>query len=617
MFYSKELSSQECVREKLDALHKYPSYRQTIVSPIEITSYEGGIFKCDFTKEVSVTRFIRDYASYLIVKKENGTYLIVGESDKITDKNLNYHLNLGKQIDTNGLISTKNLIQYCVLIALFLSAIITGLYFRKRKSDTNGSPYDYSEVKKSQESTVNFKDERTELFTIPKDKEELNDNYEEAELFTVKKTESIPSTGNDKGAFSAVAKTITGVSENIDLHESIKKTNEYIGNAYSHTRTTITRFFDWIDSLDRLLYGKRMRYFLVCSIVVLIVAPFVDWLWEHFYGNNGDILTFCATLLFFILNLILAFSFISSWRDDTGNWSLERAKSKVSAYWEDAKISIETTKANPLEERLYQLGVFLFLGGIGGLALHHLSVFIRKPLEHFHSDPELLIKFEKITYPYSWIPVLVGVCLGYYLYRNNPIILHRIKNELRQLFGFELNQEALYTLEIEPVIKDAVTDFVINAKTENHFTSILQTGHSNLYMDFAIAVKNWNPRNYNTEYEYQDRLANHLRKQMPDATIKTEYPIGDKSLGNRGRADIVINDSILIEMKRDSSSGAIQRAKGQIAQYSEIWKDRGLVVLLLCDYDYDHARLVFSSTMNDLAKLEKRVLTIVAKPKKQ
>jgi hypothetical protein len=211
---------------------------------------------------------------------------------------------------------------------------------------------------------------------------------------------------------------------------------------------------------------------------------------------------------------------------------------------------------------------------------------------------------------------LIGITIIGYLYNKDVIILHRIKNELRQLLGLKLKDVSQYSVEIDSLPQKAITEFVINAKAENSITLGNDPNQPSLLNDFSLAIKSWNPRNYSTEYEYQDRLANHLRKMLPGATIKTEYPIGEKSLGNRGRGDIVVNDTILIEMKRDSSAGAIQRAKGQIAQYSEIWKDRGIVILLLCDYDYDHARLVFSSTMMDLAKLDRPVLTIVAKPKK-
>mgnify|MGYP000013170797 CR=1 FL=1 len=200
--------------------------------------------------------------------------------------------------------------------------------------------------------------------------------------------------------------------------------------------------------------------------------------------------------------------------------------------------------------------------------------------------------------------------------RDSPKILHRIKNELRQLFGLKQREDSKYSEDKIMIIKNANSEFVINARTEQQISSAITSSNSNLFTDFAIAIQNWNPRGCYYEYEYQDRLARYLTNLLPDATIKTEFPIGDKSLGNRGRADIVINDTILIELKRDSSAGGIQRAKGQISQYSAIWQNRGPVILLLCDYDYEHAKLAYSSTMTDLARLERPVLTIVAKTKK-
>lgn len=102
---------------------------------------------------------------------------------------------------------------------------------------------------------------------------------------------------------------------------------------------------------------------------------------------------------------------------------------------------------------------------------------------------------------------------------------------------------------------------------------------------------------------------------MEEADIELEKPIGSKEEFNRGRADIVIDDTILIELKCDSSAGAIQRAKGQIGQYAEIWKNKGPVILLLCNYNYEHAKASFTPVMTDLNKLDKNVLTIVVKPK--
>lgn len=390
------------------------------------------------------------------------------------------------------------------------------------------------------------------------------------------------------------------------------KTKDYINQTLTQTKTAMTKLFDTVDNIDRKLYGRRMKFFIWGCLLVLILAPLLDEL----LSVRGDKLTFYSTLVFFIFLVVLVLAFVGSWRDDTGNWSLPRAKSRLQTYYETLKDTVETTRTTSQDENLFTLGQILFFGGIAWKALQNISVFIRKPIEGlFSARFTSLRKFEIFTNHYYWVPIIIGLGVIFYLYKKNPQILERIKNELRQLFGWGSDEQTKYSNEIVKVEIKPTNELVINAKTEQQINSIKLASNSTLFNDFATALQNWNPRGAYYEYEYQDRLYRHLRKNLPDATVELEYPIGDSSLGNKGRADIVINDTILIEMKRDSSAGAVQRAKGQIHQYSEIWNNKGPVVLLLCDYDYEHARLSFTPTMTDLVKLNRPVMTIVAKAK--
>lgn len=205
--------------------------------------------------------------------------------------------------------------------------------------------------------------------------------------------------------------------------------------------------------------------------------------------------------------------------------------------------------------------------------------------------------------------IVSGVALLAYLYKKNPAILNRITNDIKA--SFNSNE-----ITVVPTFHPSPSGrLVINAKNDEHIGTAVSFNSSQMFKDFVNALHSWQPRGAYYEYELQDRLYRHLKKNMPGASIEMEYPVGSAELANRGRADIVINRSILLEMKRDDSAGAIQRAKGQISQYSDIWKGKGPVVLVLCDFDYTHADLAFHSTMVDLAKLERSVLTIVAKPK--
>ena len=388
-------------------------------------------------------------------------------------------------------------------------------------------------------------------------------------------------------------------------------TEDYINQTLTQTKTAITKLFDTVDSIDRKLYGKRMKYFIWGCILVLILAPLLDEILEI----KQDWFTYISTLLFLIFVLTVVLAFVGSWRDDTGNWSWNRAKSRLQTYYETSKDQIQSTKTNSQDENLYKIGQYLFFGGVAWKAIQNLSVFVRKPIESlFSSRLKSFRNFERFTNHYYWILILLGVAIFLYLYNKNPHIVERIKNELRQLFGTE-NNDTKYKEEVVKLSPSKSTDLVISSKKEDHVSATISSSNSILFRDFVIAIKDWNPRIAEKEWQYQDRLYRHLRKSMPEASIKLEYPIGENFVGSRGRADIVINDTILIEMKRDFAAGAIQRAKGQLLQYSEIWASKGPIILMLCDIEYEKARLAFQPIMNDLANLNRPALTIVARNK--
>jgi len=389
--------------------------------------------------------------------------------------------------------------------------------------------------------------------------------------------------------------------------EQHKTTKDYLNETLAQTQTAITKLFDTVDSIDRKIYGRRMKFFIWGSIWVLIVAPLLDEL----LGVDYDRLTYYSTLIFLVFVLVVVLAFIGAWRDDSGNWTWNRAKSRLLTYYETSKDEIAATKTNGQDETIYKIGRVFFIGGIAWKAFQNLSVFVRKPIENlFGTRLSSFRDFERFTNHYYWVVILIGAAIMFYLYKKNPQILLRIKAELRQLFGWENSEDSKYTDQVVTIQTNTDGELVINAKTDGQVNAVIAKSNSTLFNDFVVALQNWHPKGAYYEYEYQDRLYRHLKKHLPGASVELEYPIADAA--GRGRADIVVNDTILIEMKRDSSAGAIQRAKGQVSQYSEIWQGRGPVILLLCNYNYEHARTAFTPTMNDLAKLQRPALTIVA-----
>ncbi len=369
-----------------------------------------------------------------------------------------------------------------------------------------------------------------------------------------------------------------------------------------------SKFFDAIDNIDRYLYGRKMKNFLIGSICVLIIAPILDWLLEVPF----DRLTWLSTFVFMIYVFIIILAWISAWRDDNGKWTLQRAKSRITTYYQSFKDTAAKTKTTSQDEMAYNLGWWLFFGAIGWKSLHNLSVFVRKPIEKVTGHTMIrLIRFEKFTHHWYWLPLAVGIGIMFYLSRSNPKILDRIKKDLRQLFGRkqQFGNGGSEMIRMETTQTD---NLVLNSKKEKQMQAVVANNKSTLFNGFVNAMQSWNPGKCRYEYEFQDKLYRHLKNSLPESEIEMEYPIGDTEHGNKGRADIVIDDTILIEMKRGGiGAGEIDRAKGQILKYSEVWRNRGPVILLLCGHEYEHAKVTFTPTMIDMVKLERPVLTIV------
>ena len=389
-----------------------------------------------------------------------------------------------------------------------------------------------------------------------------------------------------------------------NFKQTIHNVSEIGKVTLKHTKTITTKLFDTADTVDRKFYGKKLNIFIWGALIVLIVAPIIDEL----FAIPNDRLTFLFTFIYFMFLFIIFLAWISAWRDDSGNWSLARTFSRLKTYYESLKDSFELIRVSSGKENIYKLSITLIVGGICWKALQNISVFIRKPIEDLFSIRiQSLRDFERFTNHYYYFIIVAGIIGLIYLYKKNPVVFNKLKIEFQKFF---FNKKSYSKKSI--IIKTEGSEFVLNAKDDQHIKILVSNSESKLFNDFVVALQNWTPKNCYYEYEYQDRLYRHLKKALPDAKIDMEYPIGEKQCNNIGRADIVVNDTILIEMKRDSSAGAIQRAKGQIMQYSEIWKEKGLSILLLCNYDYEHARLSFTPTMNDLTKLQRPVMTIVA-----
>jgi hypothetical protein len=97
-FYGKTLTRKECVDMKQSLFRKYKNFHQVIKGDMVLSAYESGVIRSEFVKTVSYNNKIVDYKSYLLVRRSKGRYIIFGESDVVTDHNLQIDPDFGKQI---------------------------------------------------------------------------------------------------------------------------------------------------------------------------------------------------------------------------------------------------------------------------------------------------------------------------------------------------------------------------------------------------------------------------------------------------------------------------------------------------------------------------------------
>ena len=108
--------------------------------------------------------------------------------------------------------------------------------------------------------------------------------------------------------------------------------------------------------------------------------------------------------------------------------------------------------------------------------------------------------------------------------------------------------------------------------------------HSNCLLDRHFIwnlLDKWQPRSFTlSEREQEEDLFNWLKINLPDVPIVQQYGIA------KGSADIIIQDSFLIELKLafvDQKKVELDRCVGQLEYYKQKWVncDKGPVYLVV------------------------------------
>ncbi|MBK8395012.1 MAG: hypothetical protein IPL26_07165 [Leptospiraceae bacterium] len=370
----------------------------------------------------------------------------------------------------------------------------------------------------------------------------------------------------------------------------------------------VNNVFDLFDRIDRELYGKRLKIAITLSIVLSIVLPILNFISDsESIATLTDYLTYLAT--FFAITVV--FAWIGSMRDDDEwSWkkSFERMYSRLKIYYYIILEKAYDFKDKDKKDRIYLASIYLLVLGIGIRGLQVVLIFMRGIMEWITADKWNTFRYwdKHVTY-FAFICIVVGFILLAVVIKKDP-------DKIKSKFSIPSRKKGIEFQSWENI--KIFNEFVVSLNDEVKMGTLMNKCNNPLLFNFLKAMQNWNPNTKYLECSYRDRLCKHLWENLSDVETLPEYPLKEFShSGQRLKADIVVGDTILIEMKQHPNSTNLQKAKGQVEDYLNVWRGRGPVVLVLCHADLEIAKRSLEQFISDQNKLNKVVFALVIEPK--
>lgn len=322
---------------------------------------------------------------------------------------------------------------------------------------------------------------------------------------------------------------------------------------------------DVADRIDAALYGKRRVILVVLSFLVAALS----W-WEADRTPHDLRWTAFGTLVLAVYLEVLFLARIGSFRDDSKRWSAQLVRDRFGAWWEDVVESAKDARALPASGMVRGVGTFLAGLAIVVLALRNVVLLTQVVLaEFFSARSPTLASIDSVTR----IAGLVGLVLGLALWLVGVWLARQGKNAER--FTVHENERAALARTA-----DALPPGVLDCADQGAIERVVKATPHPLFAELLLSLSAWKPRSQSTEAGYTSSLVRKLRERMPGAAAERERPLRDDK--QRFRADLIVGDAVLVEMKRGLSTSTAQKALGQVQMYARAWAQRGPVLLLIC-----------------------------------
>lgn len=354
---------------------------------------------------------------------------------------------------------------------------------------------------------------------------------------------------------------------------------------------------DAADRVDRRMYGRRARWICITAMLAVLAVYIDDRAWP-----TAPILTVVFTFVFVAVLLVLGLAYIGAMRNDDGQWSaaltFRRLGESASAIG-DSLLSIVTM---PFALALKTTAVTMLSMGMIGLALRNFVVlFDMLAQELFQAPIQFAQDIAQQMSRMSMLPLGLGVLLWFVslLFQPKARLAKPSADERRQLTN------AVGTLP-----------HIIDCNDKKHLQTLAARVEHPVLSTLLTLLSEWRPRDFDYEDQYQASLHRWLRKRFPESNPERERPIGQGTKKNAGRADLVLSDAVLIEMKRGLSTATAQKALGQMEMYAQLWK-RGPVLLLICGAAPENRPDFFGPGMEKLHQHSAVTVLFAARPNRK
>ncbi len=361
-------------------------------------------------------------------------------------------------------------------------------------------------------------------------------------------------------------------------------------------------FFDFFVLLDYYLQGKHRNLYIYGAIVVVLIAPILDYI----LLPQRMSITVIFTHAYLILLIFSILAWAGKFKNEKNQWSFKRAFHRFKLYFFTIKDTFQTLLQKDQHNQWFIFGTFLIFAGFIFKALQNISELIRRPLETYTDRPlKGIVFFEQVT-SIGFVLVIIGSII---------LITLNVLNKEYNLFRiFVQKKHRPHVMQLK--IDNKLT--IINSRDKLQISSLLASNPNPIFKATINALSLWHPSKMHLESEYEDDLLDFMTKKLRRNQLKVESQYIIKDEYEYGRVDLVVQDSIFIEMKKKVNNKEIENATGQLLKYQRILERSDVpIVLLIVDDNYEHIKNKTHKFIADYnAKHFQKMVGIVVIPKK-